>query len=689
MRNDLVLENQTMYLSISRETGAITRLASKATGWELIRNPELGLSFRLLVPTPSRRNTQVLGEHQAAPKLTEQDGELTLYWESLISEDNEKLPIAVTAHIRMEDRLAVFSMELANHSDYTIENVYYPYLGDVHRPANAPWMKAFTFGYAAGTEYEMWPRFANQPGYYGVDYPTQFFEGTVHSPFVLLRTADQGLYVGIHQTAFEAVFWENELRPGYGESMEGLVPETEFIGGKPVQTRFAAVQLPYILPGESRSLAPIALCPYQGSWQQGCDIFRDWRSGWMEPAVPPKWAREPHSWQQIHLNSPENELRMRFCDLPQIGRDCLRRGVKAIQIVGWNDGGQDQGNPCHDPDPRLGTFEEFKNAIHEIQEMGIKVILFTKFTWADRATDWFRRDLKRLAVKDPYGDYYMHNGYRYQTGTQLADVNTKRLIPMCFCEEYLDICCREFQKVLKLGADGILFDEAFHHGPAQLCFDTSHGHRLGAPVYANDLELIRRFEAMLPEEKKGDFLFAAESCYDREFEVYQLSYIRSESEDYLPSQRYLLPQAQIMTAVTGFHDRNMINQCLRYRFIISFEPYNFKGRLEDYPDTMEYAGKMEALRRELADDLWYGEFCGNQGAVVTKEDGTPAEYSVFRNCKSGRLCVVAVNYGEAPIQVQVQTEGPKIRSCRLVDGEWQSCEGSACLPPRSACVFLP
>ena len=32
-----------------------------------------------------------------------------------------------------------------------------------------------------------------------------------------------------------------------------------------------------------------------------------------------------------------------------------------------------------------------------------------------------------------------------------------------------------------------------------------------------------------------------------------------------------------MTAVTGFNDRNMVNQCLMYRYIISYEPYNFKG----------------------------------------------------------------------------------------------------------------
>ncbi len=685
----ILLKNQSMYLGISEQNGAITRLAFRPTGWELIRDPKLGLSFRMLVPTPSRRNTQVLGEHQVPPRILEGERELTLYWGKLVSEDGEALPIEVTAHIRMEEQWAVFSMEIGNHSGYTIENVYYPYLGDVRRPEDAPWMRAFTFGYAGGTEHDMWPRFTSHPGYYGVDYPTQFYEGTVHTPFVLLRTQDQGLYVGLHQKAFETVFWESELRPGYGESMECLVPEADTLAGKPVHTRFAAVQLPYILSGESRSLVPVVLCPYQGSWQQGCDLFRDWRRGWMQEAVPPQWVRSLHAWQQIHVNSPEDELRIPFSRLPEVGRDCVRRGVRAIQLVGWNKGGQDQGNPCHDPDPRLGGFEELKKAIGEIQEMGVKVILFAKFTWADRATEWFRRSLKRLAVKDPYGDYYMHGGYRYQTGTQLADVNTKRLVPMCFCEEYLDICCKEFQKIIDLGADGILFDEAFHHGPAQLCFAPDHGHRPGAPVYANDLELIRRFEKMLPEEKRGEFLFAAETCYDREFEVYHLSYIRSESEGYLPSQRYLLPEAQIMTAVTGFQDRNMINQCLRYRFIISYEPYNFKGRLEDYPDTLEYAEKMEALRRELADDLWYGKYLGETGATVERLDGSLAEYSVFRNGSTGRLCVVAVNYGGEVIQVRVQAQGQEICRFRLVEEDWQAYEGVAVLPARSAAVFLP
>ena len=92
--------------------------------------------------------------------------------------------------------------------------------------------------------------------------------------------------------------------------------------------------------------------------------------------------------------------------------------------------GQDQGNPSHTPDPRLGTVAEFQSAIRLVQSLGVKIILFAKFTWADRATEHYRTDLVRYAIKDLYGNPYFHQGYQYQTATQLLDINTKRFALM-------------------------------------------------------------------------------------------------------------------------------------------------------------------------------------------------------------------------------------------------------------------
>jgi hypothetical protein len=700
------LENKNLRLEFDPRSGALTSLTAVKTGWKILDRPQLGLSFRLLVPLRDQkdwhadapRNNTVMGEKQALVScvIAPNHQAVTFVWDNLISDHGGILPIQVTQKIELDDSQAVFTTSLDNRSEFWVENVYSPYLGDIQPPPGEAWFKTFLYIYAAAQEWQLWPTFQNLRGYFGVDYPTQFGQtshalGSPCAPYILLRGENQGLYAGIYAPSSELVAWHAELRPGYGSSIDARVPETRQIAGEEVHTRFAAVHAPYIQPGEQRTLTPVALQAFQGGWQHGVDIYKRWRSTWMKLPQLPNWAREPHAWQQVHINSPEDELRVRFTDLPRIGAECAANGVKAIQLVGWNDGGQDQGNPSHDPDPRLGTPAELREAIQKINAMGVKVILFAKFTWSDRGTPRFRNDLIRLAIKDPFGDYHVHPGYQYQTATQLLDINSKRLVPMCFlAEDYLQVCNDEFKKTVDLGANGILFDECLHHTPALLCFDESHGHRYGAPVYANDRKLIQNFSGLT--SGNSEFLFAGEACYDWEMEAYHLSYHRSENKEHIPLSRYMLPEAQFMTAVTGFNDRSMINQCLLDRYIISYEPYNFKGSLTDYPETVAYGRQMDQLRTEYREYFWDGEFCDTVGAQVTGlQDQPHRPYSVFRSRATGKAALVVCNYSDQdPVSLQASLDdGQPLSSYRLVDDPiWKPISGGMIIPPRSAAVVL-
>ena len=73
----------------------------------------------------------------------------------------------------------------------------------------------------------------------------------------------------------------------------------------------------------------------------------------------------------------------------------------------------------------------------------------------------------------------------------------------------------------------------------------------------------------------------------------------------------------IMISVTGFDDRAMINEALRYRYILSYEPYNFKGNLSDFPLTLAYGRKVDKLRTTYSSYLWDAEFRDTRGARVT------------------------------------------------------------------------
>jgi hypothetical protein len=692
------ISSDSIRLVFSRTNGTLVGIESATSNWKILDRPELGLSFRLLLPLPGRRNNPVHGERQI-PSRIEMDPNgrrILIRWDGVVSEFGGAHDIRLELEVRVEGAEAVFTMSIDNRSDSVIESVHCPYFGDVRRPDGAAWFKTFLYSYATAQEWNLWPKYDNMRGYYGVDRPIQVgswsaSSGSPMSPFFLMRDERQGLYAGVRSNSAELVAWTTELYPGYDESIDAHMPEVDRISGKDVCVRFAAVHMPFLLPGESRTLTPVSVSTFEGGWQKGVDIYTAWRRTWMHPASVPTWAAEPHAWLQLHINSPEDELRMRFTDLVEVGRDCARLGVRAIQLVGWNDGGQDQGNPSHDPDPRLGTFQELKDAIREIQSLGVKVVLFAKFTWADRATEWFRKDLKRLAIKDPYGDYYMHGGYQYQTMTQLLDINTKRLVPMCFLsEDYLKVCETEFRKLVELGADGMLFDECLHHSPALLCFDPSHGHRHGAPVYANDRLLIQRFRSLLPPGR--EFLMSGEACYDWEMEAYSLSYHRSESRTHIPLSRYMLPAMPFMTAVTGFNDRNMIGQCLMYKYVVSYEPYNFKGRLDDFPLTITYGHRMDALRTELREYLWDGEFRHECGATVETEDGAAAPpYSVFARRGDGRRAVVVCNYDhDKPLRIRATLEdGVRLSKYRFIeDADWTDVSDWICIPPNSAVVVL-
>lgn len=236
----------------------------------------------------------------------------------------------------------------------------------------------------------------------------------------------------------------------------------------------------------------------------------------------------------------------------------------------------------------------------------------------------------------------------------------------------------------------MLFDECQHHADALLCFDAAHGHPVPWPVYANDNELVRRFREQT--RRSPEFLYSGEGLYDWEFEQYHLSYFRSATTAHVPLARYLHPHAPLMTAVTGFDDRNMINQCLLYRYLISYEPFNFKGRLPDFTETVAYGRQMDELRTELREWFWDGTFRDTLGVDVRTPDGRIHHpYSVYQHRDTGETALAIANYADETVSVDIAgIDGPQAYRHRLVDdASWRDSDGRIDLPPRSAAVAIP
>jgi len=132
----LTLQNKTLKLEFSKENGALVALTAVQTGWKILDRPQLGLSFRLLVPMEGRRNNPVYGEKQKVSSIQPDLGKnrIIFGWDTVMTERGEEKAIRVTQTITLSERQVIYETTIENHSDLVVENVYSPYLGDVQHP---------------------------------------------------------------------------------------------------------------------------------------------------------------------------------------------------------------------------------------------------------------------------------------------------------------------------------------------------------------------------------------------------------------------------------------------------------------------------------------------------------------------------------------------------------------------------
>lgn len=682
----LKLENDCMEAALDSANGSLVRLGNKVTGWQLQARSELARSFYLVVPLPERLLNVIDGHTQSSPDVRQNNDDKTLIftWHNLESVYAGKLDIEVVAAVSLTDNGLAFKMTIHNRSSYPVESVAYPYLADLPREGK---LTRGHFAYCNMTLKSLYPEFENERGYWGVPHPIQLVP-TPESPFVLVLNEQEGLYVGCHDISFkERVEFTFQVKPGYGKV--GCLPVQDEIEGQPVSLEFMAMHHPFVQPGETYDLSPIVLKTYTGDWHNGTDMYKQWRKTWMQKPPAPDWLQPIHSWQQIQMSTWGDSLQIKYNDLIDYARQCQKHGVRAIQLTGWTLYGQDGRLPIHDIDPRLGTRKELKDAIRQIQEMGIKVVLYQKYTCVDIGTDWYKQELHQYTSKDIFGNTHGHEGWRYDMPSHLAGINTRPYAWMCMnSEKWQDIALNEIEKSLNLEPDGILLDESMWHGSnAFYCFDQTHGHRVPAYNFAGD-ELFEKKLLQLFESNKTQLVLAGEGPYDLQNRHYHLTYHRTHPW-HIPAVRYIDPYLPMMNWAYGYDDRENINICLLYRYLISYEPRHFRGKLNEFPLTLEYGKKVDSLRRRYQDWLWDAEFRDTLGAKV-QSDGGKIIYSVFYRKADNKIAVVVANHNDKNVCVNVTHHRDNAKFVMVSPEQPEPCavEQAVEIDSRSMLVFM-
>lgn len=671
------LTDERVEVELDDVTGGVVAIRDLELG-EVVRDEAGGSLFVLEVPRAGDRTVVLATAQQRLSRATEGDDGVVLEWDDPVTSAGERLEGRVVAHVGLADGELHLALE-HRLPGVDVEAVRFPSIRGITGPDDT--LEWRGVDYSTGTRVPLLPVFDNNSPYWGTLHP-DYASGNLRpevmgnptSPFLLLAGVSGGLAVLPQRPTLEFIGWRASLEPGYRDSMLRTSGDA--------RVTLDAVHFP--VPGHAPPRMTLAV--YRGPWQAGMDVYR--RSQGPTRRGGASWLDEPRSWLQIQTMSTEGEPRYDFEVLEDVVEECARAGIGAVQVTGWNEGGQDGLVPVHRPAEKLGGEAGLRRVLARARELDVKVVLYVKYQWVERPGP-FWDELARYACLDANGQPYAQPGPVYHSARKRYGISTPSYVPLCFAAP--DLRARfaaEVGRMAGWGADGVLADESLYHGRALLCFATDHGHEPGASAFLWDADVVADLRRAALEHT-DEFVVVGEGCYDAQFEHYDASYFRSFSATHLPVGRMLRPGAPIVTALTGFDDRSMVNQALLFGYGLSFEPYNFKGRPRDMPATVAYGVAMDSVRGRLAPWLSRGELVATpRTEVVDAVSARPHErFTEWRAVDRPGVCLVIDNVADAPVEVTVQGIEPVLGVSAAGDVVPVGTDAVA-VPPRTAVVVM-
>lgn len=651
-------------LRISEQSGDLVGLDWKNPELSIIREPRLGENFRILVPQAGYEANYFNSRDQAVSRIeTTPDGVLCTY--DSLHNDRETLPIKVRYRMRAAGEQIQFSIEVDNPTGRKLAEVMYGIIGEQQGIGDRLDTESLIPGSNANLAPGIFSRF-NGGGYGGGNLGIRYDAATFTYPgrmsmgwidFYNVKSGT-GYYYANQDPETRLTLLNLEMRPfTKSASTVDSWPTPAEAHGEPIGVTMGWVNFPYLGNGTFRA-GPVALQVHGGDWHTASGIYRTWFDQHFTVARPPDWLRKENAWQSIILSNGEDVVVHRFDELPKLAADAKKYGITTFEILGWDMGGIDRGYPQYQPNPRLGSIDDFKKALADLRAMGVHPLIFSNIQVADTATPLYQNTLKPYTVLGRWAPDLHLNGWGEGTISARACLTCSRMTLLSPAHpEYREFLVNQYLDLVRDGAEGFQFDktnilDALDFNPS---LPVSPDKSLSQGVLSVMQELRQRGRTINP-----DLSLASEIWFDRALPYVDVSYMRMGSIDMgSTALRYTFPEwtATIFGESPG--DFSPMNNGMRYGMVWALAPRHYNDSADESltRPLAQYVAELIRIRKQFEPLLFFGRFNDAMGATV--KGGADIRYSVFTPFKagtSGRACVV-VNFGDAPESAQVNLDG--------------------------------
>jgi hypothetical protein len=678
-------------------TGNLCGTTWKHPQLEVIQESALGENFRLRFPHPGYEANYFLSSHQKVSRIEARPDGVTCHYDSLRNA-REEIKVKAAYHLRAVEGRLEFSLEIENATEFPLAEVFFGIIGGQNGLFNREDTESLVPGLYTNRASNIFRGFSGSygGGNLGIRYSAQ---GFLYSGFDLVMgwtefynpKANVGLYYAYHDPEPRLAGIYYELRPFTKTAVVGdqWPTSADVPAGEPIGLTMGWLNFPFAKERSSH-FGPVALQVHSGDWHEGSVLYRHWFDQHFQVRRRPKWLRQEMAWQSVIISNCEDEVLYRYQDWPKLAADAKKYDVTTFEILGWNVGGIDRGYPQYTPDPRLGTHEEFRQALAAIRRLGVHPLLFANIQVADTATPLFKEKLHRFAVMGEWAPDYLLMGWGEGTiSAHLSLTSSNMTLVSPSHPEYRKFLVDLFVELVRDGAQGFQLDKA---GITSLLdfnpeLPTSPDRSLPEGLLLVYADLTAKAREVDPE-----VAIASEMFWDRAFPFVDVSYARMNDIDMpTPALKYTFPEWTSTICAESPGDFNVINNGMRYGLVWAVQPRHYNDSMDE-PLTRplsRYVQELIRIRSKHKELLFFGRFRDTLGAQVT--GGANVRYSVFEGLdKPGKACVV-VNFGNEEETVEVAWPGGEGNEVEVLapfqPDEIQTLPAKVRLAPRTCAVI--